>query len=224
MQAPPQSRASRPIASSPSIAPTQAQVSLQRDKAIEREQALKTEIDALQADLKASQNDQPTGQVRVGQTPQPGARNPQTREGVWFNAGFGFGSLTCSDCDFTLSGASGGLSLGTTINDRLLFGVGTTGYYKPIAGSTLTLGTLDARLRFYPVRTSGFFLTGGMGLGHISLDNETEYGFGLVLGLGWDIRVGSNVSLTPFWNGVGVATSSNVNASVGQIGLGITIH
>lgn len=224
IQAPPASRASGPIASSLSIAPTPAQAALQRDRATERERALKAEVDALQADVKALQNDQPTGQIGVGQTSQPGAHNPQTRDGFWFNAGLGFGSLSCSDCDFALSGVSGGLSLGSTINDRLLFGVGTTGYYKPIARSTLSAGTLDARLRFYPVRTSGFFLTGGMGLGHISIDNETEYGVGVVLGLGWDIRVGSNVSLTPFWNGVGVATSSNSNASVGQLGLGITIH
>ena len=52
---------------------------------------------------------------------------------------------------------------------------------------------------------------------------ETSTGVGAVLGLGWDIRVGRNVSITPFWNGIGV-DSEGANANVGQIGLGVTIH
>ena len=51
----------------------------------------------------------------------------------------------------------------------------------------------------------------------------SETGVGLVLGLGFDIRVGTNVSLTPFWNGYAVR-SSDTNANVGQLGLGITVH
>ena len=35
----------------------------------------------------------------------------------------------------------------------------------------------------------------------MSFAGESEFGVGLMLGLGWDIRVGRNVSLTPFWNG-----------------------
>lgn len=93
---------------------------------------------------------------------------------------------------------------------------------------TLTAGTLDARVRFYPSATGGFFLTGGLGLGSISADidgfgSDSEVGVGLLLGLGLDIRVGTNVSLTPFWNGFAVRTS-NSNANVGQIGLGVTLH
>ncbi|MEQ1909374.1 MAG: hypothetical protein ABMA15_11155 [Vicinamibacterales bacterium] len=63
----------------------------------------------------------------------------------------------------------------------------------------------------------------GLGLGSISVDGESEVGVGSVLGLGWDIRVGRKVSLTPFWNGFAVATSSD-DANVGQLGLGITVH
>jgi hypothetical protein len=222
-------RAARPVAQAAPIAPTPAQIQLQRTKAIEREKAaereqtLKAKVDALQAEVSALQNDEPKNQVRSVERSQPTVKHPQIREGLWFNGGLGFGALSCSGCDFTLNGATGGLSLGRTINDRVLLGVGTTGYYKSLYPSTVSVGTLDARLRFYPVRASGFFVTGGMGLGHLSVDNETQFGVGAVLGLGWDIRVGSNVSLTPFWNGIGVATS-NSNASVGQLGFGITVH
>jgi hypothetical protein len=43
------------------------------------------------------------------------------------------------------------------------------------------------------------------------------------VGLGYDIRVGQNVSLTPYWNGF-AASTSNADANVGQIGLGVTVH
>jgi len=57
----------------------------------------------------------------------------------------------------------------------------------------------------------------------VSYAGESEFGVGLMLGLGWDIRVAKNVSLTPFWNGFAMS-NSNVDANVGQIGLGFTIH
>lgn len=154
--------------------------------------------------------------------PAPAAR-PHTRNGFWFNAGLGFGSSGCQDCFGRQDGLSGGLSLGTTVSDRVLLGVGTTGFAKTILGETFSVGTLDARVRFYPVRSSGFFLNGGIGLGSMSYAGESEFGVGVMLGLGWDIRVGRNVSLTPFWNGFAMSNSS-VDANVGQLGIGFTIH
>ena len=38
-----------------------------------------------------------------------------------------------------------------------------------------------------------------------------------------DIRVGEKVSLMPFWNGFAMS-NSNVDASVGQLSIGVTIH
>ena len=153
---------------------------------------------------------------------------PHTREGFWFNVGLGYGSLGCDDCDGRTGGLSGGLSLGGTLSQKLYLGVGTTGWYKSEFGTTLTVGTLDARLRFYPSETGGFFLTGGLGVGSISADvsglgSGSETGVGIVLGLGFDIRVGNNLSVTPFWNGFAVKTS-NGDANVGQIGLSLTVH
>jgi hypothetical protein len=158
----------------------------------------------------------------------PVMTNSQSRNGFWFNGGLGYGSMGCENCIGRVSGASGGLALGATMSDRLLFGVGTTAWYKSEDGFTSSVGTFDARLRFYPSVTSGFFLTGGLGLGTISagirdVGTETEVGVGLMLGLGWDIRVSPNVSLTPFWNGSAVNTA-NANSNFGQLGLGVTIH
>jgi hypothetical protein len=152
-----------------------------------------------------------------------GSLKPQVREGFWFNVGMGYGTAGCEDCFGRDSGLSGGLSLGATLGDHVLLGVGTTGFAREIDGELFTIGTLDARVRVYPARRQGFFINGGIGLGSASYAGDSEFGLGLMLGVGWDIRVGRNVSLTPFWNGFAMA-NSNVDFNVGQIGLGVTIH
>ena len=185
------------------------------------------EAERLQAEPKVPQERQAARQIR----PEPEAveaGSGQNREGFWFNAGLGYGALGCETCIDRTGGASGGLSLGATISDRILLGVGTTGWYKSEAGTATSVGTLDARLRFYPSVNYGLFLNGGLGLGTISVNDsflgrESEIGLGLMLGLGWDVRISRNVSLTPFWNGSAVRTS-NADANFGQLGLGITIH
>ena len=101
--------------------------------------------------------------------------------------------------------------------------MGTSGWTATVAGLPVSLGTVDARLRFYPGRRSGFFLTGGAGVGHVSLAGETANGFGVILGVGWDIPVARNVSLTPFYNGIGM-NSSLGGVNIGQLGIGVTIH
>ena len=135
----------------------------------------------------------------------------------------GIGSAGCEDCSLRRNGLSGGLSLGGKISDKWLLGVGTSGWAKEVDGETVTIGTLDTRFRFYPARSSGFFLTGGLGIGSISDDDDSEFGVGAILGVGWDIRVGRNVSLTPFYNGFAMRSSLD-DANVGQLGLGVTIH
>ncbi len=153
----------------------------------------------------------------------PALAQAPERKGFWLNAGMGYGSLGCEDCFEREGGLSGGLSLGGTITDRFLLGVGTSGWAKEVLGETLSAGTFDLRMRFYPARTSGFFLTGGIGAGSLSYADESELGVGLLIGLGWDLRVGRNISLTPFYNGFAMR-NDNADANVGQIGIGITFH
>jgi len=145
------------------------------------------------------------------------------RSGFWFNAGLGYGSLGCQDCGSREGGLSGNVTAGGTINDRFLIAFGTAGFTKSVEGERFYMGLYDARIRFYPSSTNGFFVTGGAGIGRVSFLGESETGFGLLLGLGYDIRVAKNVSLTPFWNGYAMS-SSNLDANVGQLGIGITIH
>ncbi len=158
-----------------------------------------------------------------------GAQATQQREGFWFNIGLGYGSLGCQDCFAREGGLSGGLALGGTLNQRVQLGVATNGWTRNEAGVTLSAGTLTALIRFYPSATGGFFLNGGIGMGSVDLSvagygSASEYGAGAVLGLGYDFRVGRMVSLTPFWNGIGISMSEGGDANFGQVGLGITWH
>ncbi len=156
------------------------------------------------------------------------AQNAQIRDGFWFSGGLGYGSLGCDNCGGSReSGISGGLSLGGTITPRFLLGVGSEAWAKSQQGATLTVGTLDARVRFYPSTTGGFFLTGGLGVASVSAGGfgytATETGLGMLFGLGYDVRVARNTSITPYWNGFAMR-NSNTDANVGQVGLAVTLH
>jgi hypothetical protein len=162
------------------------------------------------------------------QTDQSSALVRHSREGFWFNAGLGYGSAGCQDCNIREGAVSGGLAVGGALSQKLMLGVGINRWWKSEDGGTLTVGTIAAVIRFYPSATGGFFLLGGLGLGTIhryapNFGSDTQSGFGAIAGLGLDIRVARNVSLTPFWNGFAVIVT-DADANVGQIGLGVTVH
>ena len=151
------------------------------------------------------------------------------REGFWISVGLGAGSLGCEGCDDRLTGASGNVALGGTLGGGLvLLGLFVNSWTKTEEGATLNAGTVTGGFRLYPSRTNGFFFTGGVGLGSVELDTETfgsesDVGAGAMVGLGWDIRVGRTVSVTPFVNGMGISIDGST-ANVAQAGLGVTWH
>ena len=164
----------------------------------------------------------------AGASAAAGQGHAQTRQGFWFSGGLGWGSWGCADCDGREGGFSGGLSLGGTLSSKIQIGVGTTGWTKSEDGGTLTVGTLDARIRFYPSAKGGLYLTGGVGVGTISVGlsgfgSDSEVGPALLFGMGYDVRIGKMLSLTPYWHGFAVQTD-NADSNVGQFGLAITVH
>jgi hypothetical protein len=172
------------------------------------------------------------------------AQRPQVRDGFWIGFGFGYGSasLSCgSGCSFTDQakggGATGFLKLGGTLSPKVLLGGDITVWVKDVSGSTESVGNVSFAAYFYPAPASGFFLKGGAGFGTFMLSNGGSVeanGFGLVAGLGYDIRVGRNISITPVGNfcfgsdgdlkNAGVVLIPSVKHAVFDLGLGITFH
>ncbi len=155
------------------------------------------------------------------------AQHPHVRSGFWFNGGLGLGSFSCDGCSGYKSGGTASIALGGTLGQRTLIGGGLNVWAKQVDGADFSVSTLTAQIRFYPSATGGFYLLGGLGYGAeaISYNNVSvsESGAGAILGLGLDIRVGRNVSLSPFWYGNGVGLDS-YNSGFGQLGLSITVH
>jgi hypothetical protein len=155
------------------------------------------------------------------------AQQAPIRQGFWFSGGLGMGSLGSDGGTSREAGMSGDVSLGGTLSPRWLLGVGSSGWSKSEQGGRLTVATLDARIRFYPSATGGFFLTGGIGAASIRASvgglSATDNGAGAIFGLGYDYRVASNASITPYWNGFAMKSDNN-DANVGQVGLAITLH
>lgn len=154
---------------------------------------------------------------------------PQTRDGFYIGFGLGGGTLGCSDClGERETGLSGYFKLGGTVSDKLLLGFETNGWWKEEDGVTLSQGNASAAAYLYPSPLSGFFLKGGVGLSTLDLSiqglgSDSETGLGLVLGLGYDARVGTNFSLTPYLNFV-YGGFDGGSTNVWQAGLGLTWH
>ena len=118
--------------------------------------------------------------------------------------------------------------MGGTLSPGLLIGGQTFGWYKEESGVKVTEGSLTANVWFYPNPAGGFWLTGGAGLASLSADagiggSDTETGFAVLAGLGYDLRVGRNLSLVPSatWQ---FANFDGGGANVLQVALGITFH
>lgn len=156
------------------------------------------------------------------------AQRPQAREGFWLNLGLGWASLGCNDCDDRLGGGAGALSLGGTLSEKWQLGGATHVWTRSEDGVTLTVGLVSAMAKFYPSAAGGFHLIGGLGVASIDLEiggsSGRETGTGLILGLGYDIRIGRMVSLTPFWNGVATKYDNGGDLNFAQVGLGLSIH
>jgi outer membrane protein with beta-barrel domain len=159
------------------------------------------------------------------------AQQAQTRQGFWIGGGLGYGSMgiSCDGCGDT--GREGGLSgyfkLGGTLRPNILLGVETNGWTKSEAGTTLTMGNLSGAAYWYPMPTAGLFLKAGAGYSVLDLDtgfgDGSESGFSVQGGLGYDVRVSRNLSITPVANWIR-GGYDGFSANVLQIGMGITSH
>lgn len=144
--------------------------------------------------------------------PHAWAGHPQERQGFWigFGGGYGTADASCDDCEGEGREGSytGFVKLGGTLNERVLLGVEMNLWMKEEDDVTLTLGSMTGTVTFYPQASSGFFLKAGVGASFVDTDfyvgtlsvTTSKTGWGVLAGLGYDLRVGRNVSLTPSVN------------------------
>ncbi|HTH64772.1 MAG TPA: outer membrane beta-barrel protein [Gemmatimonadales bacterium] len=169
------------------------------------------------------------------------AQKPQIRKGFWIGFGFGYGSsnVSCDGCGSSNreSGATGFLKMGGTLSEKVLLGGEVNAWTKSTNGVTADLGNVSFAAYYYPQPKSGFFVKGGVGFATTRLHNSGSAdanGFGFVAGLGYDIRVGTNISITPVGNFYfgsdgdlkesGTTLETGWKHNVYEFGLGITFH
>lgn len=166
--------------------------------------------------------------MTVAALPLAAQERPNTRSGFWFNLGVAGGTLGCDDCDGRESGGSAQIALGGTINSRVLLGASSNAWVKEVEGTTLSMSSLTAVVHFYPSATGAFFLTGGLGVGTLKVEDDffgsaSSSGTSAIVGVGYDWRVGKNFSITPFLNGIGGSFDGG-KVNFGQLGVGVTWH
>ena len=150
------------------------------------------------------------------------AQQTQTRQGFWIGGGLGYGSLGCDGCD-RVGAPSGYLKLGGTLRQNILLGVETNGWTKSEFGNRLTMGNVSGAVYWYPMTTNGMFVKAGAGYSVLDNGFASTSGFGLLGGVGYDVRVGRNLSITPVANWFRGSFDGG-SANVLQIGMGVTSH
>jgi len=146
----------------------------------------------------------------------------QEHGGVFFGGGAGLG-MANADCDECRGDSdrenSGVLYLrgGVAINPHVLLGGEFNLWGKKETGvlgaeNSIKMYNLTGTVTFYP-QTEGFFVNFGAGLAFVGLDStvgnanlsiDLGKGFGVLLGTGYDIRVGDHIAVTPavqYWYG-----------------------
>ena len=155
------------------------------------------------------------------------AQHAQTREGFWIGAGLGYGSMgmSCDGCgDIDRVGApSGYLALGTTLRQNVLLGIETNAWTKSELGVRLTMANISGAVYWYPMATNGLFVKGGAGFSALDAGGGGTNGFGVLGGVGYDVRVNRNLSITPVANWFRGSFDGG-SANVLQIGVGVTSH
>jgi hypothetical protein len=133
----------------------------------------------------------------------PGAHQ---HRGLWGGFGVGGGINLSEGLDGKqLGGGVGWLRIGGTPSQRVLLGFEGIFWGRDESGNGIARGNGAFTVMFYPSANGGAFLKGGIGGASISrattsgnsTTTTSQGGFGLTLGTGWDVRLGSNLYLVP---------------------------
>lgn len=169
------------------------------------------------------------------------AQRPQIRQGFWIGFGFGGGSLgwNCDGCTKQdHGGPTGFVRLGGTPSDKILLGAEINAWILDVGAAEITAGYSTFTVYWYPSASGGLFLKGGLGtaayLSKTASTTAESNSAALVLGAGYDWRVGRKISITPMlslWTSSSAdlkddATTLNTgfHHNGGTLQVGITFH
>jgi len=171
------------------------------------------------------------------------AQYAQTHKGLYATFGVGYGSadVNCDQCGDSgrVGDLTGFLNIGTALSQSLLLGLEVTGWSKVTSSNdNRSAGTVNGVVTWYPSPREGFFLKGGVGWGWLYGDQATqsagiqslsESGVGYQAGLGYDIRLQRDLSVTAVVNFYGgnvgnVLSIQNVSFNVIQFMGAVTFH
>jgi hypothetical protein len=166
----------------------------------------------------------------------------QGMQGFWigFGAGYGSADVSCDGCGNPdrLRPVSGFLKLGGTPSQQFLLGGEFDGWTRKSSGISEYLENALVAVYFYPWVEYGFFVKGGGGMASYLATGPgpdiSGTGRGGIGGIGYDCRVGKNISLTPVANvyfgkpgdlsANGTTVLTGWKQNVLDAGLGITFH
>jgi hypothetical protein len=165
------------------------------------------------------------------------AQSRQRHEGFWIGFGIG-GGVNASANNDRRGGGAVAVRLGGTLSQKFLLGGELSAWGRQedtILGDnslTVTRSNVTFTAMFFPSADGGFYIKGGLGGANVEAEASgvkvTEQGVGTTLGLGYDVRLGRNLYLTPnidwliqtFENEVGETTSN----SLFLVTVGLTWH
>jgi hypothetical protein len=168
------------------------------------------------------------------------AQKAEQRQGLHISLGLGSGSvgLSCDDCSGIdrENSTSGYLNISTAIRPNLTVGGEISGWTKSEDGADGTVSSFMAVAHYYPMARQNVFVSGGLGLTRMSMDDGSgemkNNALGLQIGAGYDWRVARNFALTPYAQWVkgmqadvkvdGTSSGVKMGADVFQFGLGLT--
>ncbi len=171
------------------------------------------------------------------------AQYAQNHQGMYATVGLGYGmaKVSCDQCEGSdrTGNLTGFLGVGGALSQAILLGVEAAGWSKVTDGNdNRSMGVANAVVTWYPSRREGFFIKGGVGLGWIygdqllsdgRIESLSQSGIGYVAGLGYDMRIQRNTSVTALINFYGgsvgdVGSIRNVSFNVLQFMAAVTFH
>ena len=177
----------------------------------------------------------------VAQQPPPGlveVSDAGNRHGFWFGLGLGAGGES-----FDLRDGLGysnafykptvSLRAGGTLGQNLRLGGEVLSWINERPHAVESLSSLLFVAQFYPIRTTGLYLKGGLGIGRNAVDfddglNVGDTGFAGLVGAGYELRLGRHFYLNPAVDLVGHSYDSRAGGSYRErlvnFGLGILIQ